>query len=222
MTHEPVSISRITPCLLLGNLAASYSIPNLMRYSITAIVSLGIKPCPEWSRPANRKIVPEKNHLFITCNDSPNEDLLCHFSDICDFIDKHTAKPDFHAILERAEEDSLLLAHGGRHGGKHPVRTTTASLEPGKVLVHCTMGVSRSPAVVIAYLMCKERRGLGEVLQEVGSKRPCIGPWNFMDQLRIWEEVGYEVWEDRERSVAKEPYRRWLDRVKGPGWRSSC
>lgn len=221
--HQPVSISPITPSLLLGNLASSYSIPTLMHYSITAIVSLGIKPCPEWSRPANRKLVPETNHLFITCNDSPSEDLLCHLSDICDFIDEQTAEPDLHTILERAEEDSLWLARGGWGHHRLPARTTATSLEPGRVLVHCTMGVSRSPAVVIAYLMRKERRSLEEVLGEVGSKRPCVGPWNFMEQLRIWQEVGYEVWEGGERKVPKEPYRRWLERLKGPGQRrSSC
>lgn len=87
--------------------------------------------------------------------------------------------------------------------------------KPGVVLVHCDQGVSRSATMVIAYLTREQRKGLEEVLAEVRTKRPRIKPSpNFMDQLEVWEKVGYEIWEDpEERKIPKEPYRLYLERA---------
>jgi len=52
------------------------------------------------------------------------------------------------------------------------------------VLVHCQGGVSRSPTVVIAYLMHLKKLSLTEAYQYVKEKRACIAPnLNFMGQL---------------------------------------
>eukprot|EP01004_Peranema_trichophorum_P005501 NODE_4359_length_1180_cov_74.512772_g3850_i0.p1 GENE.NODE_4359_length_1180_cov_74.512772_g3850_i0~~NODE_4359_length_1180_cov_74.512772_g3850_i0.p1 ORF type:complete len:301 (+),score=58.70 NODE_4359_length_1180_cov_74.512772_g3850_i0:94-903(+) len=44
------------------------------------------------------------------------------------------------------------------------------------VLVHCFKGVSRSPAVVCAYLMEKERIPFDEAMSKIRSSRPSINP----------------------------------------------
>lgn len=36
----------------------------------------------------------------------------------------------------------------------------------------------------------------------------------FMEQLDLWEEVHYQPWEDKERKVPKEPYRKFLEARK--------
>jgi protein-tyrosine phosphatase len=46
----------------------------------------------------------------------------------------------------------------------------------GKVLVHCTMGVSRSASVVMLYLMRRETLTYRTAYEQVYSKRPCIDP----------------------------------------------
>ncbi len=46
----------------------------------------------------------------------------------------------------------------------------------GKVLVHCQAGISRSPTIVIAYLMKKEKREFQTVFQDVKAKRTNIFP----------------------------------------------
>jgi protein-tyrosine phosphatase len=46
----------------------------------------------------------------------------------------------------------------------------------GKVLVHCQRGVSRSAAIVAAYLMWKYKISLEEALQRVITARPVVCP----------------------------------------------
>lgn len=63
----------------------------------------------------------------ININDDPTEDIICHLKDACDWIEK--------ALSEQREsvENSFKRRNG--------------------MLVHCTQGISRSGAVVVAY--CK-------------------------------------------------------------------
>lgn len=53
------------------------------------------------------------------------------------------------------------------------------------ILVHCNAGVSRSPTVVISYLMASEHLSYDEAYEKVRNKRNCIKPNNgFVQQLR--------------------------------------
>lgn len=82
-----------------------------------------------------------------------------------------------------------------------------------RVLVHCIAGVSRSPTVAVAYLMRKWRKGLDKTLKYVMGKRKEVWPSpNFIEQLRVWEEVTYEIWEDSDAKMAKGPYQAYLER----------
>lgn len=59
----------------------------------------------------------------------------------------------------------------------------------GKVLVHCQAGVSRSPSIVIAYLMSTRQLTLTEAFQRVKDQRSIIAPnLNFMGQLLEFEQ----------------------------------
>jgi len=67
--------------------------------------------------------------------------------------------------------------------------------QTSSVLVHCQQGRSRSATVVIAYLMRAHRWSLSKALEHVSGKRR-IKPYdNFMEQLRVWEAVGYDIWQ---------------------------
>lgn len=58
----------------------------------------------------------------------------------------------------------------------------------GKVLVHCSAGVSRSPAVCLAYLINTLNYCLEDAYDFLRSKRACIAPnLNFMRQLQEFE-----------------------------------
>ncbi|ATY58948.1 Dual specificity catalytic domain [Cordyceps militaris] len=80
------------------------------------------------------------------------------------------------------------------------------------VLVHCHVGISRSASMVIAYLMREEKRSLDDVLAEVKSKRKVRPSSNFMEQLRVWDAVGYQIWQDSKETIPKVEYQAYLDR----------
>ena len=59
-----------------------------------------------------------------------------------------------------------------------------------KIFVHCAAGMSRSPTIVIAYIMWKNKLSLNKAIKFVKEKRPLISPNdNFMNQLKIFEEL---------------------------------
>ncbi|KAK0713706.1 protein-tyrosine phosphatase-like protein, partial [Lasiosphaeria miniovina] len=177
------SLTEIEPGLFLGNWASSVDVGTLMRHGITAIVSLGHGPAAAWSGPAHRKLVPASRHLFVACDDSATADLLGRLPAVCDFIDAQLGT------------DALSYAD-----------------EPGRVLVHCSEGVSRSPTVVVAYLMRKHRSTVAAVLRDVRRRRRVVDPnRNFLEQLHLWEELQYDVWEDAACQVPKPLYRRFLE-----------
>ena len=59
-----------------------------------------------------------------------------------------------------------------------------------KIFVHCAAGMSRSPTIVVAYIMWKKKLSLNNAIKFVKEKRPIISPNdNFMNQLKIFEEL---------------------------------
>ncbi|CAG8659698.1 16781_t:CDS:2, partial [Acaulospora morrowiae] len=61
----------------------------------------------------------------------------------------------------------------------------------GKVLVHCQAGISRSPTVVMAYLMKSRKMSFDQAYELVESKRPLICPNSgFQHQLRLYQTMG--------------------------------
>ena len=61
------------------------------------------------------------------------------------------------------------------------------------VLVHCANGVSRSVAVVAAYLMVAEQLSADEALDAVRAVRPKISGKKFRDQLVLWGELNFDL-----------------------------
>lgn len=66
---------------------------------------------------------------------------------------------------------------------------TALSSGKGRVLVHCKVGLSRSPTIVIAYLMMHKQMTLTSAVECVHGKRPQIWPNDgFLLQLICLEE----------------------------------
>jgi dual specificity phosphatase 12 len=65
-----------------------------------------------------------------------------------------------------------------------------------RVLVHCLQGISRSGAVVVAYLMKSLGLEFRDALKLARKHRPVITiNSGFEEQLRLWGEMGCDIYE---------------------------
>ncbi|KGO73923.1 Dual specificity phosphatase [Penicillium italicum] len=186
---------QIVPGLFLGNVQSSWNLELLKENHIKAMISLADGRWVWWNS-VTRETVPEHQHKWVQCADSTTQNLLVHMSDTCDFIDQ-LAFPALSSL------DSLPIEQQHAMDDK-----------PEAILIHCDLGISRSPTIIIAYLMRKLRIPLMEALEFVKSKQstPRVKPSrNFTRQLQVWEEVGYQIWENEEKTVPKPPYKAFLD-----------
>ncbi len=127
-------------------------------------------------------------------------------AEMCDFIDRMLAMPPKpKPVLPVYSEEA-----GAFVPGPAPDPADTEPVPP-RVLVHCQRGISRSCSVVIACLMRRTGRSVDDLLAEIKGKRKVRPSANFMEQLRVWGAVGYEIWEDEEKKIPKEAYRRYLE-----------
>lgn len=205
--NELPPITEIAPGLFLGGFDASKNFKILMKHNITAMVSVSSVRAREWDGPGHRTLIAEKDHLFVHCEDKPTEDLLTRLPDICDFIETrlHAKPPSLEELLQMPPQQE-------REYGLQDI-DTSAFFRGHNVLVHCYLGVSRSATVVAAYLMRKRHQGRDEVLHFMRTKRKVNPNQSFLGQLKVWEEVDYYPWEDRERKVPKGLYQLFLQQM---------
>ncbi|CAL9152265.1 unnamed protein product [Musa hybrid cultivar] len=84
----------------------------------------------------------------------------------------------------------------------------------GGVLVHCFAGVSRSAAVIIAYLMRTEHKSMEDALESLREICESVSPNDgFLDQLSLFEEMGFKV--DTENPI----YKRFRLKVLGHSYK---
>src|SRR4051794_28369432 len=85
-------ISKIEDGLHLGDSVRSRRSEILQEHNITAVVSISHGKWVHWSQPWYAEIVPREQHIFIPANDSMTQDLLPHFTHVCDFIHEHQSR----------------------------------------------------------------------------------------------------------------------------------
>ena len=97
-------------------------------------------------------------------------------------------------LLNVATTNALQAAAGSASGGSGACAGASSSdaVAPGRVLIHCSQGVSRSASLAIAYMMWKRAAGYDEVFQEVKAARGVANPnIGFICQVGGW--LGVEV-----------------------------
>ncbi|KAJ5120381.1 dual specificity phosphatase Yvh1 [Penicillium bovifimosum] len=186
---------QIVPGFFLGNVEASHKRVMLEENRINAIVSLTTARWARWNSTTRNAGIPAHRHKWVQCADSSTQDLLVYMSDICDFID-HMASPALSSLSSLPEHESDT--------------NDEPSEAPEAILIHCDLGISRSPTIIVAYLMRKLCMQQADVLDFVQSKQRVKPSPNFTRQLQIWEEVGYQVWEDEDKTVPTAPYKAYL------------
>ncbi|OVA02002.1 Dual specificity phosphatase [Macleaya cordata] len=68
------------------------------------------------------------------------------------------------------------------------------SRKEGSVLVHCFAGVSRSAAIITAYLMRTEQLSQEDALESLRQSCEFVCPNDgFLDQLKMFEEMGFKI-----------------------------
>ncbi|KAJ5124024.1 dual specificity phosphatase Yvh1 [Penicillium bovifimosum] len=187
---------QIVPGLFLGNVESSYKREMPQENHINAIVSLTDARWVWWNTTTREAGVPEHRHKWVQCADSSTQDLLAHMSDICDFIDQ-MASPALSSLL------SLPVEHKQTNDEQRGAASEA-------ILIHCDLGISRSPTIIIAYLMRKFDMQQADVLHFVQSKQKIKPSTNFTRQLQVWE-VRYQVWENEDRTIPKPAYKAFLE-----------
>lgn len=93
----------------------------------------------------------------------------------------------FIKVTDTSNEDLLGILESA-------VSFIKSSLESGVLLVHCYYGVSRSAAVVIAYLMQKYKISYEEAFEKTKQKRRFVGPnEGFQSQLKLYHTMGWKI-----------------------------
>ncbi len=206
---EPL-ISPITPDIFIGNSYSSCDRATLRDNHINSMLSLLDYQIARWQKSVVTDYIKKGRHLEILCSDSKTQDLLIHMKQICDFIDQMllplpAAQSPLLLLWKNATTSDQESFQNNCHAGIGPSR-------PGVILVHCKIGISRSATAIVAYLMRKQRKTRDHVLREVQTKHPWANPSsNFMAQLSIWEQVGYQIWEDEEGKMPKPEYAAFLE-----------
>ncbi|KAK3376144.1 protein-tyrosine phosphatase-like protein [Lasiosphaeria ovina] len=231
----PARVSKIKPSLFLGGVEAVH-LGALQRHKITSVVTL-LDLDKARLDAKFRSLIPSERHLFINCKDTATENLLAQLPQICDFIDEQLAKGPVPRVVlrfprvelavnrsvnEEEEEADLesnyTVSETGAVDGSYsseyrpnlqPV-VLDYTIEP-RVLVHCHMGISRSAAAVVAYLMRKHSITHREAINQVLGVRECIFPnAGFMEQLKVWEETRSQLYE-KDSDIPKKAYRLYLE-----------
>lgn len=202
MAHAP-RIREIIPGLCLDNVRASHTRAMLEESRVNAIVSLTDARWVWWKTTTREAGIPAHRHKWVQCADSSTQDLLVYMSDICDFIDQMASPALRESVtlpVDHGHELEPVLSDAARDAGR-----------PEAIMIHCDLGISRSPTVIIAYLMRKYGMKREEVQAFVQTKQRVKPSANLTRQLQVWEQVGYQVWEDEEQTVPKAPYQAFLD-----------
>jgi hypothetical protein len=153
----------ITPYMLLGSFMCARNRPLLDSLGITHVVNV-TKDCPNCFEDAGVR------YLRI-----PIEDVLK--ADLTPWVQRFLTFVATAAVASAPVGD---LEDGGKKG------PAAAGPRPGRVLVHCQMGISRSPSFVITQLVCGHGMDLETALAWVQKRRPMVQPNPaFMRQLAV-------------------------------------
>jgi predicted protein tyrosine phosphatase len=171
----------------LSSITVPRSAERIREHEITHIVSL--------TNQRDRPNIPEESgvrQLHVEIEDNPFEDLLMVLDAVCAWVDDAFS---LGTGLSGSTDDGVEIGRGKN------ADDATERLDPSagaprkpKVLVHCVQGISRSGAVVVAYLMRTCSLDYDSALASARASRSAITPNSgFADQLRLWQRLRYSI-----------------------------
>lgn len=189
-------ITRVLPHVFLGSVDAALDRGVLRHHNITHIVCLNGH---EYAR------FPLDFEYYVVdgVEDTAGDDLRSHFFGATAFIfhaltTKPTLSTGFRAAQATAAAEASAAAAGGGGGGDAAAvpdddlldEEDALDLLPDKanVLVHCRQGISRSAAVLAAFIMKYCGLRARDALHVIQEKRTVANPNDgFREQLLAWE-----------------------------------
>ncbi|TFY76795.1 hypothetical protein EWM64_g7219 [Hericium alpestre] len=159
--------SQILPRLYLTDYFTARSEDNLKRLGITHVVSV-IEHVPELP-----ESLPELRRIHVPVLDRPEADILGHLDATTAFIQDALAENETNKVMVRPR--AFIR------------RMRLAQSCATRSQVHCFQGISRSAAVVSAYIMATMYMGASEAVAFVKAKRGIINPNpGFLRQLHSY------------------------------------
>jgi len=167
----------ILPDLFISNQLAAENPMVLRHLHVTHVVRV----VPGFWR--DKPAAIELMHVRVL--DTSDVKLIAYFSKVCAFIDKARG---VNGIGDGTSISGSSGGSGSSSSGSDSSGSDSSRINSeGVVLVHCQMGVSRSAAIVIAYVMHHLRLSLKESCVLMKGLHPCRPNSGFMEQLREWE-----------------------------------
>lgn len=197
--HWPLcAMDQIIPGLWIGDLACALATDYLSTAGVTHIVTAMKQSLPTpISLPDGRQI--DADHVYhINIDDVENAPILVHFPGAIEFIDgalrQQWIEDDESAERDEALEQEQVAANSRTTPPAGKGVGQWATTGEGTVFVHCHAGISRSVAVVVAYLMHMRQMSVQAALALVRSRRSMADPnAGFMHQLELYESASYNV-----------------------------
>lgn len=217
----------------------------LKKMGITAVITVLSRPVSSTPNHPLLRTIPLKDRLFLRAEDTLNQDLLQFLPGVCDFIDQrlvgthqtqtnpllptlppsshHAAdnfcvsqRPQYYTSAEEDETDARSEQEKPNLPGRAPSSAPQVeSKKKERILVHCRRGISRSAAVVIAYIMWRKRSGFERVLRLVQRARPSVFPNPaFREQLDLWYDIKFKLYCNEAFRVPCKEYAEYLFRLR--------
>jgi protein-tyrosine phosphatase len=171
--------SQILPHLFLGSYTCTHNREELLKlgikYVLTAVFPMKmISICRYILNLTDSPNLHPNSFIYLQCpvKDSSSEDILPLFEKVFTFIDQ-----------------VRIICQLGVFTFSDYLQASSNSA----CLIHCHVGVSRSPAFVLAYLMHKKERNLRESYELLVSARKHVSPNpGFLQQLMAFEDSLFE------------------------------
>ncbi|KAJ4512912.1 hypothetical protein HRR80_004812 [Exophiala dermatitidis] len=189
MASVPPNSPAVHPSTTTAPLIPDQTVPNVF---ISDILTARAVTSPNWAAPNRPKIryvlsvvdSPEKQPKLTPGHES---DFVLHFVRMLDHANMD--------ILELLSETNKFIKDG-------------LANNDGGVLVHCHKGISRSAAVIIAFVMQDMNLDYDTALRYIRTFRSKVNPNpGFKAQLELWRQWGYSIYEAN--GEPKEEYQIW-------------
>ncbi|PVH92233.1 phosphatases II [Periconia macrospinosa] len=195
------------PRLYISDITVPQSTELMRQYRFTHVVSL-----------TNARHRPQIDgiegieQLWVDIQDEPFEDILICLEGICTWIEDALEKD-----LGAESRPKLKLMSQTRGDDQNDDEGTRDTEDPNpgetRVLIHCIQGISRSGAVLVAYLMRSQQLSYESALKIAQNARTIVAPNSgFADQIRIWQQLQYSIhnWGETTVEVSlKDEYLEW-------------